>query len=239
MKYLHVVKAKFLERPNRFIALAEVDGCIQKAHVKNTGRCRELLISGTDIFLEENDNPARKTKYSLIAVNKGGRLINMDSQIPNAVVAEYIEKGGIFGSDAVGKIKVRREKTYKDSRFDIYAELENRKIFIEVKGVTLEENDIARFPDAPTERGLKHIRGLMDAVTDGYEAYIVFVIQMNGIKHFEPNDKTQPEFGRALCEAQAAGVHMLAFSCDVTESSIEICDEVPVHLPCQAVPNMR
>lgn len=230
MKYLHVVKAKFIERPNRFIALVDIGGSVQKAHVKNTGRCRELLIPGTDVFLEEHDNPARKTKYSLIAVDKGGHLINMDSQIPNAVVAEYIEKGGIFGSEAAGHIKVLREKTYKDSRFDIYAGLDERKIFIEVKGVTLEEDHIARFPDAPTVRGLKHIRGLMNAVADGYEAYIIFVIQMKGIKHFEPNYRTQPEFGQMLKEAKNAGVHLMAFECDVTEDAIEICGEVPVFL---------
>lgn len=230
MKYLHVVKAKFLERPNRFIALVEISGSVQKAHVKNTGRCRELLVPGTDVFLEVHDNPARKTKYSLIAVNKGGRLINMDSQIPNAVVAEYISGGGIFGSEAVGNIKVFREKTYKDSRFDIYAELDGRKIFIEVKGVTLEEDNTARFPDAPTERGLKHIRGLMDAAACGYETYIVFVIQMKDAARFEPNDKTQPAFGETLREAKSAGVHLLAFECDVTETGIEICGEVPVCL---------
>lgn len=230
MKYLHVVKAKFLERPNRFIAIVDIGGSMQKAHVKNTGRCRELLIPGTDVFLEEHDNLARKTKYSLIAVNKGGCLINMDSQIPNAVVAEYIASGGIFGIEAAGHIKVLREKTYKDSRFDIYAELGERKIFIEVKGVTLEEDHIARFPDAPTERGIKHIRGLMDASADGYETYIIFVIQMKGIKHFEPNYRTQPEFGETLKKAKNAGVHLLAFECDVTEDTIEICGEVPVCL---------
>lgn len=230
MKYLHAVKAKFLERPNRFIALVDIDGNVQKAHVKNTGRCRELLIPGTDVFLEESDNPARKTKYSLIAVNKGGRLINMDSQVPNVVVAEYIKNGGIFGKEAAKRIEIYREKTYKDSRFDIYAKLDDREIFIEVKGVTLEENNTARFPDAPTQRGIKHIRGLTDAVCNGYEAYIVFVIQMKGAECFEPNDRTQKDFGEALVLAKASGVKILAFDCFVTPDSIEISESVPVRL---------
>ena len=230
MQYSNIVHGKFIERPNRFIALSQVDGNIEKVHVKNTGRCRELLIPGTDIFLEKHDNPSRKTKYSLIAVKKGSRLINMDSQIPNGVVTEYLRAGCIFGQQAAKNMEIIREKTYGDSRFDIYVNLNGKDIWIEVKGVTLEEDGIARFPDAPTQRGIKHLHGLMEAAANGCEAYMVFVIQMKGVRWFEPNDGTHPEFGQALREAQAAGVHVLAFDCNVQEDSISIREPVEVRL---------
>lgn len=224
IKYENIVSAKFLDRPNRFIALAEISGHIEKAHVMNTGRCRELLIPGTDIFLQQHDDPKRKTKYSLITVRKGSQLVNLDSQVPNALAAQMALQGCFLPEP----VFVKREKTYGDSRFDIYCESGNRKMFIEVKGVTLEENGVARFPDAPTERGIKHMRGLIDALADGYETALVFIIQMKGVASFEANVRTQPEFARVLLEAKEAGVMVKAFDCIVTENSIAVDSEIPV-----------
>lgn len=226
MKYEHMIRAEFVDRPNRFIANVSVDGHIEKAHVKNTGRCRELLIPGTDVFLQVHDDPKRKTKYSLITVKKENKLVNMDSQVPNALAAEFIENGGLLPIP----VEIRREKTFGDSRFDIFAKSGSREMFIEVKGVTLEEDGIARFPDAPTQRGIKHVKGLMEAVKEGYEAALIFIIQMKGIHHFEPNIKAQPEFAEVLKAAEAAGVHIMALDCRVTEDTISVDEEIPVVL---------
>lgn len=227
MIYNNIVKGKFIERPNRFIAKVEIDGVTETVHVKNTGRCRELLVKGSTVYLEKSNNSERKTGYDLIAVLKNGNnIINMDSQIPNAVTEEWLRKGNLFSKDAI----IRREVTHNKSRFDFYIEDGDRKIFLEVKGCTLETNGIARFPDAPTERGVKHINELIDCVSVGFEAYILFVIQMKGIKHFEPNDCTHRAFGDALRQAQNSGVKILAYDCIVTQDTIEIDKEVKVLL---------
>lgn len=231
MIYENIVKGNFIERPNRFIAHCEVNGNIEIVHVKNTGKCKELLVTGTTVYLEQNDNPNRKTKYSLIAVQKGNRLINMDSQVPNKVVYDGILNNIITlpGLDEE-IVNIRREKTYKSSRFDIYIETKNKKAFVEVKGVTLEENDIVMFPDAKTERGVKHVLELIDAHKNGYLSYIVLVIQMSNVKYFTPNIKMHKEFGDVLKEAQKEGVHILAYECLVKEDSIEATKPVPVNL---------
>lgn len=223
MKYSNIVSGSFVSRPNRFIAKVNIDGTEHTVHVKNTGRCKELLVPGCTVFLEKSDNPNRKTIYDLVAVVKGHRIINMDSQAPNAVFARWVK-------DKCPDAVVKREKTYKDSRFDCYIETEKDKIFVEVKGVTLEEDNCVRFPDAPTERGIKHIKGLVDAVQNGYRAAVFFVIQMEDVLSFSPNYDTQPRFGQALKEAQSAGVQILAYSCKVTADSLEIDKPVPVIL---------
>lgn len=226
MRYRNIVRAIFLARPNRFIANVEIQGKQEVCHVKNTGRCRELLFPGTEVYLQRAENPDRKTKYDLIAVKKGERLVNMDSQIPNYAVKEWLEKGGLFQKIT----QLRMETRYGNSRFDLYLEADGKKIFMEVKGVTLEEDGTARFPDAPTERGVKHIHELMECRKDGYEAYLFFVIQMKGIRCFEPNDRTHPAFGEALRQAAAEGVHILAYDCRVTEDLIEIDQRIQVRL---------
>ncbi len=230
MKYGKVTHGRFLSRHNRFIAQVEVDGEIQTVHVKNTGRCRELLVPDAKVYLEISDNPARKTKYDLIAVEKqtgnGIMLVNMDSQIPNAAASEWLKKGGVFSENAV----IMREKTFGKSRFDFYIEDGDRKIFLEVKGVTLEKNGVVMFPDAPTERGVKHINELISCIENGYEAYILFVIQMKGIKYFTPNDKMHPEFGQALRNAAEKGVKILAVDCVITPDSMTVDKEVEVIL---------
>ena len=223
MKYSNIVEGKFISRPNRFIARVDIAGVEHTVHVKNTGRCKELLVPGCTVFLEKSDNPNRKTQYDLIAVIKGDRVINMDSQAPNTVFRQWVKK-------QLPNATVKREITYKDSRFDCYIETETDKIFVEVKGVTLEENGYVRFPDAPTERGIKHINGLMDAVNNGYKAAVFFVIQMEDVISFSPNYDTQPRFGQALKNAEAAGVKILAYSCKVTPDSLEIDKQVPVIL---------
>lgn len=226
MKYENTKRAVFLDRPNRFIAHVDLNGQTETVHVKNTGRCKELLIPGTEVILEESVNPARKTKYDLICVNKSGRWINMDSQVPNKAAVEWIRAGRLFPEE----VTLKTEKVYGNSRFDIYVESPCRKAFIEVKGVTLEENDIARFPDAPTQRGVKHVEELIRCQEDGYEAYLLFVIQMKGIREFEPNWSTHPQFGEVLQKAQNAGVHLLAYDCLIREDYIEIQDPVPIRL---------
>lgn len=226
MKYENTKRAVFLDSPNRFIAHVDLNGQTETVHVKNTGRCKELLIPGTEVILEESVNPARKTKYDLICVNKSGRWINMDSQVPNKAAAEWIRAGRLFPEE----VTLKTEKVYGNSRFDIYVESPCRKAFIEVKGVTLEENDIARFPDAPTQRGVKHVEELIRCQEDGYEAYLLFVIQMKGIREFEPNWSTHPQFGEVLQKAQNAGVHLLAYDCLIREDYIEIQDPVPIRL---------
>lgn len=226
MKYKRIIRALFLERPNRFIAYAELNGKKETIHVKNTGRCAELLRPGAVIYVQESDNPSRKTKWDLIAVEKGSLLINMDSQIPNRVVQEWIEAGNLFPDATL----IRPETTYGNSRFDLYVETGERKIFIEVKGVTLEENGVCRFPDAPSDRAVKHLEELIRAKKEGYEAYVFFVIQMKGVTYFTPNTDTHPAFAEALKRAKAAGVQILAYDCNVTADSIRIADPVDVVL---------
>jgi sugar fermentation stimulation protein A len=230
MKYNEVIKAKFLSRPNRFIAYCEVDGKKETVHVKNTGRCRELLVPNATVYLSVSDNPERKTKCDLVAVEKeterGKILINMDSQAPNTAAHEWIESGGIFGEG----FTVRREVTYGKSRFDLYVEQGDRKAFVEVKGVTLENDGIASFPDAPTERGIKHINELISAKNDGYEAYILFVVQMKGIHTFTPNDETHKAFGDALRHAAESGVRILVYDCRVTPGEMVVDAPVNVKL---------
>lgn len=227
MRYERITQGSFLERPNRFLAYAELAGKKEVIHVKNTGRCAELLKPGAIIYVQESQNPERKTKWDLIAVEKGDRIINMDSQIPNRVVQEWIEEGNLFENVRL----VKPETTYCNSRFDLYVETgDKRKIFIEVKGVTLEENGVVRFPDAPSERAVKHLEELGHAVKEGYEAYVFFVIQMKGVRYFTPNRDTHPAFCDALKRAQAAGVHVLAYDCEVSADSIEVNEEVPVVL---------
>lgn len=226
MKYERMKKGRFISRPNRFIANIEIDGKVEVCHVKNTGRCKELLTPDACVFVQESDNPNRKTKFSLIGVMKGERCINMDSQVTNTVVREWIEAGNLFEDVKL----IKPEKKYGNSRFDLYVEAGNKKIFIEVKGATLEEEGVVRFPDAPTERGVKHINELCECIRDGYEAYIIFVIQMKDVLYFEPNVRTHKEFGDALKEADKAGVKILAVDCEVTEDSIEIRENVRVNL---------
>ena len=215
-----------MRRPNRFIAHIEVDGREEVCHVKNTGRCRELLTDRATIYVQHHDDSKRKTKYSLIAVEKGKLLVNMDSQAPNKVVGEWLLEREPFG-----KVKLLKpECTYGSSRFDFYLETETDKFFIEVKGVTLEEDGVVRFPDAPTERGVKHLQELCACKEAGYKAAVIFVVQMEGMKYFEPNEKTHPKFGEALRQAQSAGVEVLAYECKVTPDSLVIDKAIPVKL---------
>ena len=226
MKYNKTVKGIFIDRPNRFIAHVMVEGEIKTVHVKNTGRCRELLISGAEVILEGSDNPARKTEYDLVAVYKGSELINMDSIAPNKVFYEWARSSELF----TGATLIRPECTYGDSRFDFYIEIGERKIFIEVKGVTLEREGVVLFPDAPTERGVKHINELIHACENGYEAYVFFVIQMKNCKYFTPNRDMHRKFADALCLAYEKGVKVMAVNCDVYEGELYISDFVKVVL---------
>ena len=226
MQYQSVISGRFLDRPNRFIAHVETESGVQTVHVKNTGRCRELLIPGATVYLERGTNPARKTAYDLIAVEKGDRLINMDAQAPNQVFAEWAAAGG-FLPDVTA---VRSEYVYGGSRLDFCLETSGGPHLVEVKGVTLEENGTARFPDAPTERGVKHILELQRAVQNGLDATLFFVIQMENIDRVSPNDETHPAFGAALRQAAAQGVRVRAFDCAVTPDSLVIRRPVPVIL---------
>ena len=251
MKYERIERATFLERPNRFIAYARIAGKQETIHVKNTGRCAELLVPEAEIFVQESDNPERKTKWDLIGVRKGNRLINMDSQAPNRAALEWMENLSqkepndnalrmLQPFDPSGSIwlprKIRREVVHKDSRFDLAFMLENQQTgalkpaFMEIKGVTLEENGIVRFPDAPTERGVKHLQGLSEAVAEGFEAFVLFVIQMEGVREFRPNDETHKAFGDALRAGARAGLHILAYDCEVEEASMKIRREVKISL---------
>lgn len=226
MRYPNIHEARFVERPNRFVARCEMDGEVLTVHVKNTGRCRELLVPGARVWLTKSDNPARKTAFDLVAVQKGERLVNMDAQAPNAVFGEFARKGG-FLSDARN---VRAEVRYGASRFDFCLESGGKLHYIEVKGVTLEEDGVVRFPDAPTERGVKHLKELQAAATAGFGAHAVFVIQMEDVERFEPNDRTHAAFGQALREAAQNGVQVHAFWCRVTADSLSIGGQVPVVL---------
>ena len=225
MKYASMIPGIFLARPNRFVAHVEIDGLTEVVHVKNTGRCRELLRVGAQVWCQKSDNPARKTKYELITVQKGHRLINMDSQAPNLAAKEWLAAGGL------GKLEnLRTETKHGDSRFDFSFLKDGKQSFLEVKGVTLENDGVCAFPDAPTERGAKHLRGLTEAAKEGFGAYVLFVIQMADVKQLFPNDATDPEFGKALREAAANGVEVLAVDCDITVDEMQIRDFVPVVL---------
>jgi len=227
MRYQQIQKAVFLSRPNRFIAHVEIDGRMETVHVKNTGRCRELLVPGTTVYLEQSDNPDRKTKYDLVTVEKGKLLVNMDSQAPNRLFQEWVQAGN-FKADL---ILFKPETTWGTSRFDFYWEdAHGKKGFVEVKGCTLEEEGYARFPDAPTERGVKHLQELIRVRQEGYEASVCFVLQMEGMKRFCPNDETHPAFGEALRKAAAAGVEILAYECHVIPGQVEMTKPVPVVL---------
>lgn len=226
MKYEKVVEGRFLKRPNRFIAHVEINGREEVVHVKNTGRCRELLQEGATVFLEKGSNPDRKTAFDLIAVKKGNLLINMDSQAPNKAVHEWLQKKEFFPELQL----VRPETTYGDSRFDFYIETSRDKIFMEVKGVTLEEDGVLRFPDAPSERAIKHVAELISAVSEGYKAYILFVIQMKGAKYFTPHHEMHPDFAEVLLQAADKGVQILAYDCDVTPDTMVISEPVRVRL---------
>jgi len=228
MRYADIHEAVFCARPNRFIAHVEVGGKPEIAHVKNTGRCKELLVSGAKAIVQKAGNPARKTAYDLIAVWKGSRLVNVDSQAPNQVFLEHLRAGRYMK----GITRIQPEAKYGGSRFDFYVEAGERKayrkIFIEVKGVTLEDEGMALFPDAPTERGLKHVNELAQCLREGYEAHIVFVIQMSDVRCFTPNSRMHPAFGEALVAAKAAGVEVVALDCIVTANSLTIGKGVPV-----------
>ena len=252
MKYNQVVPGIFLQRPNRFIAHILINGKEEVCHVKNTGRCRELLIPGCTVYCAVSDNPQRKTKYDLIAVEKcienqivfansgipsqrvkstpeahSTLLVNMDSQAPNAAVKEWLRSG----ASPFGKIDfLKPEYKYGNSRFDFYLECNSRKIFLEVKGVTLEDNGIVLFPDAPTERGVKHVRELIRCHEEGFETYVLFVVQMEHAQYFTPNRKTHPQFADALCDARDAGVQLLAYTCKVAPDVMNIDKELKISL---------
>jgi sugar fermentation stimulation protein A len=220
-----MVEGRFLRRDNRFVAHVEIEGQEEVCHVKNTGRCRELLPPGARVWCQVSDNPKRKTKYDLITVEKGTYLINMDSQAPNRAAEEWLRGGGL------GQVElIKPEQKFGASRFDFYLERQGRPMYLEVKGVTLEENGICRFPDAPTERGAKHLRELVEAKKQGYDAAVLFVIQMKPVLYLEPNDGTDPEFGKALRAAAAAGVEIFAMDCIITEDTMVIADPVTVKL---------
>lgn len=226
MKYQNVIEGIFVSRPNRFTAQVMLNEKTEICHVKNTGRCKEMLIPGAKVYLEMAENPNRKTKYDLIAVKKGEKMINMDSQITNAAVEEWIKEGNLFSNLTY----IRREKTFGKSRFDLYAEYDGKRAFVEVKGVTLEQEHVARFPDAPTQRGVKHVEELCRCVEEGYEAYLIFLIQMKGVTRLEPNWETHRQFGEALQKAAQIGVQILAYDCVVKADEIKMDQQVPVFL---------
>ncbi len=226
MRYKSVKKATFLSRPNRFIAQVMLDGAEATVHVKNTGRCRELLTPGATVYLAAAENPNRKLMCDLIAVDIGWLLSYREAQAPNQLFRAWAETGR-FLPDLT---QIRPEYRYKESQFDFYLEQEERRHLVEVKGVTLEENGVVRFPDAPTERGVKHLKGLTAALEDGFETWVCFVVQLSPARYLEPNDRTHPAFGEALRQASAAGVHVLAMSCRVVPDSLDIEAPVPVQL---------
>lgn len=226
MKYANITPARFVCRQNRFVAFVELNGETEKVHVKNTGRCRELLQPGVTVYLTKSSNAARSTAYDLVAVEKGDRLINMDAQAPNRAVEEWLRSGGLFADVKL----IRPETVYGGSRFDFYLETETEKVFLEVKGVTLEQGGTVRFPDAPSRRAVKHIEELIRAKGEGYRAFVMFVIQMEQADHFEPEWDIQPEFGDVLCRAARAGVEILAYNCRVAPDSLAVNRPVPVRL---------
>ena len=217
MHYPNMTPGHFLSRPNRFIAHVEINGQEEIVHVKNTGRCRELLQPGAQVWCQKSSNPNRKTKFDLITVRKGDRLINMDSQAPNLAAGEWLRDGGL------GEIQNLKAETFHgDSRFDFSFEKDGKQCFLEVKGVTLENDGVCAFPDAPTERGTKHLKGLTRLAQEGYGAYVLFVIQMPDVKYLHPNDNTDPAFGAALREASENGVQIIAMDCAVTKNTMKI-----------------
>ena len=226
MIYEHILPAVFVDRPNRFIAHVELKGRTEVCHVKNTGRCRELLVPGCRVYVQHQPSPARKTAYDLIAVEKEGRLINMDAGAPNQVFGEFVRAGRFLREWPV----IRPETVHGNSRFDFYLEAPGRRLFVEVKGVTLEDGGVTRFPDAPTERGVKHLEGLAHCIQEGYEAWAVFVIQMEGACRMEPNRRTHPAFADALRQAAQAGVHLLALDCRTEPARLEIRRPVEIRL---------
>ncbi len=225
MRYENTVEGVFIERPNRFIAKVEIGGTIQICHVKNTGRCKEILTEGARVILEKSNNPSRKTPYDLIAVYKGQELINIDSQAPNKVFGEWVLKSGYFGGNA----HIKPEARFGNSRFDFYIE-GSKKHFVEVKGVTLENDGVVSFPDAPTLRGIKHLNELIEAKKSGFEAHVFFVVQMENCTYFTPNRETHREFAEALENAFANGVDVKCVNCKVEPDSLEILDFVEVRL---------
>lgn len=231
MIYHNIRPAIFISRPNRFIAQVELDGQPVVCHVKNTGRCRELLLPGATVLVQMADAAHRKTAWDLIAVWKGRRLINMDAQAPNKVFREWLAKGGLGFTPTL----IKPEFTHNDSRFDFYFEAAGRRCLAEIKGVTLEENGVALFPDAPTERGVKHLHGLLHSVAEGFAAYAVFIIQMRGVHYFAPNWATHPQFGQALRQAHQGGVQILALDCEVTESSLAVHEPVEVRIESERI----
>ena len=230
MTYPNIRPGIFIKRPNRFIAHVEVDGAEEICHVKNTGRCRELLVPGAKVWLVESDNPERKTRFDLVAVEKvradGTLLINMDSQAPNHIFREWAEAGNF----RPGLKILRGETTFGNSRFDFYWEDSEKRGFVEIKGVTLEHDGVVRFPDAPTERGVKHLEELISAKAAGYEAAVCFIVQMEGMKHLEPNDATHPAFGDALRKCAAAGVEVFALECETAPGYVKAVREIPIKL---------
>ena len=225
MRYGKMVKGTFLERPNRFIAKVQIGERVETVHVKNTGRCRELLPPGAEVWCQVADDPKRKTKFDLITVRKGDRLINMDSQAPNTAAEEWLAAGGL------GEVsELRREVFRGDSRYDFSFLKDGKRHFLEVKGVTLEDEGVCAFPDAPTERGAKHLRGLLEAVKEGHGAWVLFVIQMADVQYFHPNDGRDPLFGKTLREAAEGGVKVIAMDCAVTVDTMTIRKAVPVRL---------
>ena len=226
MNYEKIVEARFIDRPNRFIAHVELEDGPVVCHVKNTGRCRELLVPGAKVLLQASDNPRLKTAYDLVAVWKGERLINMDAAAPNAVFGQWLREGGLGFVPEL----IKPEYTHGDSRFDFYFEHDGRPCLAEVKGVTLEENGVVRFPDAPTLRGVKHLHGLQAALAEGYKCYAVFVVQMRHVKYFQPAWDKHRDFGLALAEAAKAGVEVLALDCEVSPRGLAIAQQVPVRL---------
>ena len=228
MKYNHIIQGIFIKRMNRFVAHVWIDGIEEVVHVKNTGRCRELFIAGATVILERSQNPERKTRFSVIGIYKGSQLINIDSQVPNHVVFEALQLGRIAEIADIGMVK--KEVTYGNSRFDLYFESDDCRGFVEVKGVTLEEDGLVMFPDAPTVRGTKHVHEMIKAVENGYRGYIFFLIQMKGVKSFSPNSKTDPNFAAALKLAVQKGVILLAYDSLVREDEIIIGDRVEIIL---------
>lgn len=226
MIYENILPAIFVDRPNRFIAHVELNGRLEVCHVKNTGRCRELLIPGCRVYVQHQPSPTRKTAYDLIAVEKGERLLNMDANVPNRVFNEYVRAGRFLRGWSV----IRPETTHGDSRFDFYLESPGHRLFAEVKGVTLEDDGVMHFPDAPTERGVKHLEGLARCVQEGYEAWAVFVIQTENVRWMEPNRRTHPAFADALRQAAQAGVHLLALDCHTEPDRLEIRRPVEIRL---------
>lgn len=226
MKYNNIYEGVFINRPNRFVANVLINGNMEMVHVKNTGRCKEILVQGTKVYLEKSNNPHRKTKYSIVSAYKGNKLINIDSQVPNDVVFESINSGKIDMFKDI--VSLKREVSYGNSRFDLFFERENKKGFIEIKGVTLEIDDLSLFPDAPTERGKKHVDEMVKAVQEGYEGYIFFLIQMEGINFFTPNINMDKNFSESLLKAKKSGVKILAYNSIVTRDEIVLDKQVEV-----------